>query len=62
TGRIVDTPFLPACRAQVEVKLNADTREVLENLRGFHCQLAYGDHAQEVAYAAKKVGIEVQVL
>ncbi len=43
------------------MKLDADTQDVLENLRGFHCQLAYGDHAKEVAYAAKKVGIEVQV-
>jgi len=62
TGQIVDTPFLPTCRAQVEVKLKADTRDVAENLRGFHCMLAYGDHTKEVAYAAKKVGIQVQVL
>jgi hypothetical protein len=62
TGRIVGTPFLPTCRAQVEVQLNADTREVIENLRGFHCMLAYGDHTKEVAYAAKKVGIAVQTL
>jgi len=62
TGQIVDTPYLPTCRAQVEVKLNADTENVVENLRGFHCMLAYGDHTKEVAYAAKKAGIEVQVL
>jgi hypothetical protein len=62
TGKILGAPFIDTCRAQVEVELNADTAEVLGNLRGFHCVLAYGDHTKEVAYAAKKVGIEVQTL
>lgn len=62
TGKIVDTPWADTCRAQVEVELNADTQDVLENLRGFHCILAYGDYTREVAYAAKKVGITVQTL
>jgi hypothetical protein len=62
TGKITDTPFLDTCRAQVEVALDADTQEVLRNLRGFHCTLAYGDYTREVAYAAKKVGITVQNL
>lgn len=62
TGKIVNTPWLPTCRAQVEVELNADTQDVLRNLRGFHCMLAYGDYTREVAYAAKKVGITVQTL
>lgn len=62
TGRIVDTPWLPTCRAQVQVELDVDTQQVLQNLRGFHCMLAYGDYTREVAYAAKKVGITVQTL
>ena len=62
TGRIVDTPWLPTCRAQVLVELDADTQQVLQNLRGFHCMLAYGDYTRELAYAAKKVGITVQTL
>ncbi len=62
TGRILDTPRLDTCRAQVEVGLDADTREVIRNLRGFHCMLAYGDYTQEVVYAAAKVGITVQTL
>jgi hypothetical protein len=62
TGRIVGTPWLPTCRAQVDVELEADTQDVVQNLRGFHCMLAYGDHTREVAYAAKKVGINVQTL
>jgi len=62
TGKIVGTPWLPTCRAQVDVELDAHTQDVLQNLRGFHCMLAYGDHTREVAYAAKKVGITVQTL
>lgn len=62
TGRITDTPHLDTCRAQVEVALDADTQEVIRNLRGFHCMLAYGDYTREVAYAAAKVGITVQTL
>jgi len=62
TGKVVGTPDIDTCRAQVELKLNADTQSVLKNLRGFHCVLAYGDHTREVAYAANKVGIEVQTL
>ena len=62
TGKVVDTPFLPTCRAQVEVALDADTQDVLRNLRGFHCMLAYGDYTREVQYAASKVGIDVQIL
>jgi len=62
TGKVARTPFLPVCRSQVEVRLAADTREAIENLRGFHCQVAYGDYTREVKYAAKKVGIQVQLL
>ena len=62
TGKIVGTPWLPTCRAQVDVELDAETQDVVQNLRGFHCMLAYGDHTREVAYAAKKVGINVQTL
>jgi L-fucose isomerase-like protein len=62
TGKIVDTPFVDTCRAQIELELNADTQDVVRNMRGFHCMLAYGDHTREVAYAAKKIGIDVQIL
>lgn len=62
TGTIVDTPYPDTCRAQVEVELHADTEEVISNLRGFHCMLAYGDYTRQVAHAAGKVGINVQVL
>jgi len=62
TGKIVDHPFQATCRAQIEIALDADTQDVIRNMRGFHCQIAYGDWTREVTYAAKKVGIEVQHL
>lgn len=62
TGKIVDSPSFNACRAQVEVKLNANRQDVVENLRGHHCMLAYGDYTKEVVYAANKVGIMVEIL
>jgi hypothetical protein len=62
TGKVTDTPFLATCRAQIEIALDADTQAVIRNMRGFHCQIAYGDWTREVVYAAKKVGIEVQRL
>lgn len=62
TGKITDNPVVSTCRAQIEVALDADTQDVIRNMRGFHCQIAYGDWTREVGYAAKKVGIEVQRL
>lgn len=62
TGKIVDSPFLATCRGQIEIALDADPQEVLRNMRGFHCQIAYGDWVREVAYASNKVGIQVQRL
>jgi L-fucose isomerase-like protein len=62
TGKIVDTPVQATCRAQIEIALDADTQDVIRNMRGFHCQIAYGEWTREVTYAAKKVGIEVQRL
>jgi hypothetical protein len=62
TGKTLATPFLDTCRAQIELALDADTQDVVKNLRGFHCMLAYGDYVREVVYAAKKVGINVQTL
>ncbi|HID76770.1 MAG TPA: sugar isomerase [Planctomycetaceae bacterium] len=62
TGTIVGTPFMDTCRAQVEVELDADVEDVLRSMRGFHCILVYGDYTREVAYAADKVGIDVEVL
>ncbi len=55
--QIVDHPFLPICRSQIEAEIDGDCREVIHHLRGFHHMIVYGDYLREVAYALKKVGI-----
>jgi hypothetical protein len=57
-GKIVDTPFLPICRSQMEVQIEGDWRKLVREMVGFHWVVAYGDFVSEVCYALKKVGIE----
>jgi hypothetical protein len=58
SGEIIDHPFLPICRSQIEVRFDADTDQVAERMPGFHWMLVYGDYGREVGYALKKVPIE----
>jgi hypothetical protein len=58
-GEIVDNPFLPICRSQVDVKINGDCQKVLKEMRGFHWMTSYGSYVAEAGYALKKVGIEL---
>jgi len=55
----LDHPFLPICRSQIEARIDADQDGLIEHLRGFHHMVAYGDYLREVAYALKKVGIDL---
>lgn len=59
-GEIIETPFLPVCRAQIVVKFDADTLQLASKLRGFHATVVYGDHIRLVGYALKKLGIELE--
>ena len=56
-GEIVDAPFLPICRSQIDVAYKADDRKVAENMPGFHWMTCYGDYTREIAYALKKIPI-----
>ena len=56
-GEIVDTPFFPICRTQLDLKIRGDWERLLEEVRGFHWMLAYGSHLREVGYAVKKAGL-----
>ncbi|MCX7049069.1 MAG: sugar isomerase [Candidatus Sumerlaeota bacterium] len=58
SGEIIDHPFLPICRSQIEVAYKADDIRVAENMPGFHWMTCYGDYLREVGYALRKVGIE----
>ncbi|UCD74377.1 MAG: hypothetical protein JSV91_11365 [Phycisphaerales bacterium] len=62
SGEIVETPFLPICRAQLDVKFNADTDEIAKKMRGFHWMLAYGDYLKEIGYALKRTNIAYECL
>jgi L-fucose isomerase-like protein len=53
-GKIVDTPFLPICRSQADVEIEGDWHRLLQELRGFHWIMTYGDYNQEIGYALKK--------
>ncbi|MBN1268573.1 MAG: sugar isomerase [Kiritimatiellae bacterium] len=62
TGTIVDTPFLPICRSQMDVRLDCDTGELARQMRGFHWVTCYGSYLKELKYAAQRRGIEFQTL
>jgi hypothetical protein len=56
-GEIVEAPFLPICRSQIDVRFKCDDRTLAKRMPGFHWMTAYGDHTKELAYALKRVGI-----
>jgi len=56
-GEIVEAPFLPICRSQIDIRFNCDGRTLAQRMPGFHWMTAYGDHTRELAYALKRVGI-----
>jgi len=58
SGQIVETPFLPICRSQIEVKFSADSQTIAERTPGFHWITCYGNYLREVGYALKKIPIE----
>lgn len=56
-GKIADSPFLDICRSQIDVTFECDSREVAEQMPGFHWITVYGDYIKEAEYAFKKIGI-----
>ncbi|NLT78299.1 MAG: sugar isomerase [Planctomycetes bacterium] len=61
-AEIVDAPFLPICRSQIDVRFTCDSLKLAERMPGFHWMTGYGDYLRELAYACKKVGIEFENL
>jgi len=55
--KIVDTPFLPICRSQMDVSYTISDAELAEKMRGFHWMTVYGDYLRETGYALKKTSI-----
>jgi L-fucose isomerase-like protein len=59
-GKIVGTPSYPACRSQMEIRVDGDWKRLLREMEGFHTQIVYGDYTREVGYALKKLGGQIQ--
>ena len=58
-GTIVGNPFLEICRSQVDVKVHGDCQKLLEEMKGFHWMLSYGDYRRECGYALRKLGVDL---
>jgi len=56
-GEVVDTPYLPICRSQMDVSYTISDAELAEKMRGFHFMTVYGDYLRETGYALKKLPI-----
>lgn len=57
-GEIVDAPFLPICRSQIDIRFTCDDQTLAKRMPGFHWMTCYGDYRREVGYALKRVNIE----
>lgn len=61
-SEVVENPFLPICRSQMEVKYAIDSHALAERLRGFHWMTCYGDYTREIGYALRRVPVQWEVL
>jgi len=56
-GLIVGNPFLDICRSQIDVKVKGDCNALLEEMKGFHWMMSYGNYIRETGYALRKLGV-----
>jgi L-fucose isomerase-like protein len=57
-GTIIANPFHAICRSQIDVKINGNCSALMEEMKGFHWMMSYGDYMRECGYALKKVGVD----
>ena len=57
-GKIVDLPFRPICRSQLDMGYEIPDRVIAERMPGFHWMTAYGDWMRELGYALRRVHID----
>ncbi|MFH1743440.1 MAG: sugar isomerase [bacterium] len=55
-GKVIDSPSHPACRTQIDIEIDGDSRKLLTDMEGFHAQIVYGDYLNEIGYALKTLG------
>jgi len=56
-AEVVDAPFLPVCRAQMDIAYGVTDRRLAEGMPGFHWESIYGDYMREVGYALRRTPI-----
>jgi hypothetical protein len=61
-GEIVDAPFLPICRSQIDIRFACDSLTLARRMPGFHWMSGYGDYLREAGYALRRVGINLEIL
>lgn len=61
-GEIVDSPFRPICRSQIDISFSCDSLRLAERMPGFHWMTCYGDYIREIGYALRRLGITWEVL
>jgi hypothetical protein len=58
-GKIVGNPFLDICRSQIDVQVQGDGQALLQEMKGFHWMMSYGNYLRETGYALKKLGVDL---
>jgi len=57
-GEVIDSPFYPICRTQINIGIKGDFRRLAEEIRGWHWMVAFGDHLDKLGYALRKAGVD----
>ncbi|MFZ5829994.1 MAG: sugar isomerase [Planctomycetota bacterium] len=61
-GEIVEAPFRPICRSQIDIRFTCDSRELAQRMPGFHWMTIYGDYLREAGYALRRLKVEWETL
>ena len=61
-GKVVDAPFRPICRTQIDMQYDVPSLLLAERMPGFHWMVSYGDYMKELGYALRRVGIQWDTL
>ncbi len=61
-GEVVEAPFLPICRCQIDIRFQCDSLKLAQRMPGFHWMTCYGDYLKEIGYALKRTSIQWETL
>lgn len=57
SGHVKDNPALAACRSQQDVEITGNWKQLRNEVRDSHWVVVYGNHVDELGYAARKLGL-----